>query len=163
MTCAAIRSCLIQDIKYHVIMETSVRKLWEILESKYSAKSIESRLYLKRRLYRFQFKQETSINDHLNAYTKLLADFTNIKVIKEENKILILLSFLSNVEYYMFVLTFINRRSTFGYIEVTDFLVNYELRKNENESYNASSGEVLATRGRGPEHQENQSRFKSRD
>jgi len=44
MTCGLVRSCLTQDIKYHVLYETSERKLWEILQKKYSTRSIESRL-----------------------------------------------------------------------------------------------------------------------
>ena len=52
--CGLIRSYLIQDIKYHVLHKTSARQLWEILEKKYLTKSIESRLQLKRRLYRFR-------------------------------------------------------------------------------------------------------------
>ena len=63
MTCGLIRSCLTQDIKYHVLYETSARQLWEILEKKYLTKNIESRLQLKRRLYRFQMKRELSIDD----------------------------------------------------------------------------------------------------
>jgi len=58
--CGLIRSCLTQDIKYHVLHETSARQLWEILEEKYLTKSIESRLQLKRRLYRFQMKRGCS-------------------------------------------------------------------------------------------------------
>ena len=42
--CGLIRSCLTQDIKYHVLHETSARQLWEILEKKYLTKSIKSRL-----------------------------------------------------------------------------------------------------------------------
>ena len=41
--CSLIRSCLIQDIKYQVLHETSARQLWEILK-KYLTKSIKSRL-----------------------------------------------------------------------------------------------------------------------
>ena len=33
--CGLIRSCLTQDIKYHVLYETSSRQLREILEKKY--------------------------------------------------------------------------------------------------------------------------------
>ena len=40
--CALIRYYLTQDIKYHVLHETSARQLWEILEKKYLTKSIES-------------------------------------------------------------------------------------------------------------------------
>ena len=39
-TCGIIRSCLTQDIKYHVMTETSTKKIWEILEEKYLTKSI---------------------------------------------------------------------------------------------------------------------------
>ena len=41
MTCGLIRSCLIQDIKDHVLHETSIRQLWEILEKKYLTKNID--------------------------------------------------------------------------------------------------------------------------
>ena len=38
--CGLIRSCLIQDIKYHELHETSAKQLWEILERKYLTKSM---------------------------------------------------------------------------------------------------------------------------
>jgi len=95
--CGVIKSCLTQDIKYHVITETSARKIWEILESKYLTKSIENRLHLKMRLYRFQLKKGISIGEHMNDYTKLLADLASVDVsIEEEDKILIVLSSLSD-------------------------------------------------------------------
>ena len=52
MACGLIRSCLTQDIKYHVLYKMSAMKMLEILEKKYLTKSIESQLLLKRRLYR---------------------------------------------------------------------------------------------------------------
>ena len=59
-----------------------------------STKSIESRLLIKRRLYRF-LKKELSIAEHMNNYTKLLTDLINVNVdIKEEDKALILLNSL---------------------------------------------------------------------
>ena len=78
--CGLITSCLTQDIKYHVLHETSVRHLWEILEKKYLMKNIELRLQLKRRLYRFQMKREISIDEHINSYAKLLIDLVNMDV-----------------------------------------------------------------------------------
>ena len=109
MTCGLIRSCLTQDIKYHVLYETSVRQLWEILEKKYLTKCIESRLQLKRRLYCFQLKRGLSINEHMNNCTKLLTGLVNVDVkIKEEDKTLILLNSLPDKEYEIFTLTLIN-------------------------------------------------------
>ena len=42
MACGLIRSYLTQDIKYHVLYETSAMKMSEILEKKYLTKNIES-------------------------------------------------------------------------------------------------------------------------
>ena len=91
-----------QDIKYHVLYETSTRKIREILKKKYLAKSIKTRLHLKKRLYRFQLKRRLSIDDHTNNYTKLLADLVNMDLaIKEEDKTLIFLNSLPDEEYDM--------------------------------------------------------------
>ena len=43
-TCGLIMSCLIQNIKYHVLHETSARQLWEILKERYLTKSVESQV-----------------------------------------------------------------------------------------------------------------------
>lgn len=50
-TCGVIRSCLTQDLKYHVTNVTLEKKIWKIMESKCLTKSVENRLHLKRRLY----------------------------------------------------------------------------------------------------------------
>ena len=90
-TYGLIRSYLTQDIIYHVLYETFAMKMWEILKKKYLTKSIESRLHLKRRLYRFQLKKGLSISEHMNDYTKLFTDLVNVDVdIKEEDKTLML-------------------------------------------------------------------------
>jgi len=98
-----IRSCLSQDLKYDVMNETSAKKIWETLASKYLTINVENRLHLKRRLHHFQLKMGISISDHINTYTKLLADLANVDVvIDEEDKCLILLSSLPNEGYETF-------------------------------------------------------------
>ena len=106
-----IRSCLTQDIKYHVLHGTSARQLWETLEKKYLTKSVKSRLQLKRRLYRLQMKREISVDERMNSYTKLLTDVVNVDVkTDEEDKAIILLNSLPEEEYETFTLSLINRR-----------------------------------------------------
>ena len=149
--CGVIRSCLTQDLKYDVINETSAKKIWEILESKYLTKSVENRLHLKRRLYRFQLKKGTSIGDHMNHYTKLLADLANVDVvIEDEDKALLLLSSLPDEEYETFVLTLINGKASLSYSEVTAALVNYQLRKKDKETSFEPVAGALVARAKGP-------------
>jgi len=40
--CGVIKSCLTQDLKYHVMSKSSAKMIWEILESKYLTKSVEN-------------------------------------------------------------------------------------------------------------------------
>ena len=128
--CGLIRSCLSQDIKYLVQHETSAKKLWETLEKKYLTKSVESRLQLKSKLYQFRMKKGSTVNEHINRFTKLLTDLINVDVVvEEEDKAVILLNSLPPEEYETFTMTFINGRQTLVYDEVSSALMSYETRK----------------------------------
>ena len=75
-------------------------------------------------------KRGVYISAHINTYTKLLANLTNVDVvIKEEDKALILLNSLPDERYETFALTLINERTSLSYAEVTTVLVNIELRR----------------------------------
>ena len=129
-----------------MIIETFARKIWEILESKYD-RNIENHLHLKRRFYCFQLKKGISLSEHMNNYTKLLADLGNMdEVIKDENKVLILLSSLPNDNYETFVHILINGNQSLSCNEVLAAFVNYELRRKDNESSNSTSAEALTVR-----------------
>ncbi|TXG48540.1 hypothetical protein EZV62_024415 [Acer yangbiense] len=49
--CGTIRLCLAKDQKYFVMKETMESSLWKKPEDKYMTKSIENRLYLKKKLF----------------------------------------------------------------------------------------------------------------
>ena len=83
----------------------------------------------------------------MNNYTKLPADLANVDVVIED-KVLILLSSLSDEDYETFVLTLINGKQSLSYNEVSSALINHELRRKDKESSNSTSIEVLTIRGR---------------
>ena len=85
-------------------------------------------------------KKEISIGEHINNYTKLLADLTNIvEIIKDKDKALIMLSSLLDDNYDIFILTLINGKSSLSYDEVSASLVNHELRMKDKESFSNTS------------------------
>jgi len=85
---------------------------------------------MKRRLYNFQLKKCISVCKHLNNYTKLFADLANVDVmIENEDKALILLSFLPDEDYDTFVLTLINDKQSLRFNEISSTFVNHELRR----------------------------------
>ena len=88
-TCGTIHLCLVEDHKYFVMRETSAKKLWETLEEKYIKKSLENRLYMKKKLYRFTYTLGISMNDHVNSFNKILADLLNLdEQFEDEDKAL---------------------------------------------------------------------------
>jgi len=115
-------------------------------------KSIETRLYLKIRLYCFQLKRGHSIDEHMNNYTKLLADLVNVDMaIEEEDKAVIFLNSLLDEEYETFILTLINSKQTLNYSDVSATLINYKVRRKDKQfPSNSTSTEAIVERGRGP-------------
>jgi len=112
-------------------------------------KSIESRLHLKKRLYRFQLKRWLPIGEHMNNYTMLLANLVNVDVeIEEEDKAAILLNSLSDNEYETSVITLINSKQTLNYTDVSAALVNNEVRNNKQSSSKSDLAEALMVRCR---------------
>ena len=150
MACGIIRSCLTQDIKYHVMTKISVKNIWEILKCKYLTKSTKNRLHLKRRLYHFQLKNKISIDKHMNNYTKLIADLANVDEVSK-GEALIPLSSLPDEEYETFILILINDKSSLNYIDVSATLVNHKVRrKYKVSSFSSIIAEALTARGIGP-------------
>ena len=58
-------------------------------------KSMENAHYLKKKLFRFDFKKGISINKHLNSFNKILVDLKNLDVTNaDDDKALLLLNSL---------------------------------------------------------------------
>ncbi|CAL8150755.1 unnamed protein product [Prunus armeniaca] len=105
--CASIRSFLDKELKYPYTKETSAKELWKKLEEKYMTKSAENRLFLKKRLFRLQYRLGISMHKHLNDYNKILADLANLDVIiPDEDKALCLLNSLPD-DYDHLTTTFV--------------------------------------------------------
>ena len=81
----------------------------------------------------------------MNNYTKLLVDLANVEVVIADEDIL--LSSLPDEDYKIIVLTLINDKQFLSY-NVLSALVNYELRRKDEESSNSLSVEVLTVRGK---------------
>ena len=55
--CRIIQSCLGKDQKYSFMKMTMAKELWDKLEAKYMQKSVENKLYLKKKLFRFDYNK----------------------------------------------------------------------------------------------------------
>ena len=124
------------------------KELCDNLEAKYMKKSVENKLYLKKKLFGFDYKEGILMAEHLDDFNKIITDFLNLDVkIDDENKALLLLNSLP--ESYEFLVTILLHGITnIDFEDVSNALVNNEMRKKENETYQSSSSNVLTAHGR---------------
>ena len=145
--CDTIRLCLAKDQKYFVMSETKAKELWKMLEDKYMMKSVENRLYLKKKLSRFQYRGGISMFEHLNDYNKILVDLQNLEVeIKDEDKALLLLNSLLDT-YDHLITTLLYWKNEIKFNDVANTLTNNEYRKKDKQAYMDTSCEALVIRG----------------
>ena len=93
-------------------------------------KSMENWLYLKK-LFRFPYKDDSSMQSHLDAYDKILADLRTLDVeIADEDKALCLLNSLSDKYNYLST-TLLYGKKIISYEEVESTLSNNSVRKQD--------------------------------
>ena len=161
--CGTIRLCLAKEQKYFVMKETSAAQLWKKLEDKYMTKSIENRLYLKKKLFRFQYKKGTPMIEHLDNFNKILADLQNLDVeISDEDMALLLLNSLPE-SYDHLTTTLLYGKNEVKFSDVSNALVNNEYRRKDLQDHNDTTLEALtASRGRTNNRTNGQGRSRSK-
>ncbi|KAG8485591.1 hypothetical protein CXB51_018981 [Gossypium anomalum] len=146
--CGTIRLCLAKEQKYSVMRETSAKKLWDTLEEKFLMKSLKNRLYTKKKLYRFTYAHGMSMNDHVNSFNKILADFLNLdEKFEDEDKALLLLNSLPD-EYDHLTSTLLHGKDTITFDVVCSAFYRSETRKKDKKDHRDTNAEVLTVRGR---------------
>ncbi|KAH9687281.1 hypothetical protein KPL70_014707 [Citrus sinensis] len=146
--CGIIHLCLAKDKKYSVMRETSTKKLWETLEEKYIKKSLENRLYMKKKLYRFTYTHDMSMNDHVNSFNKILADLLNLdERFEDEDATLLVLNSLPD-EYHHLTTTLLHGKNNVMFDAVYNALYNSETRKKDIKDHRDTIAKALTARGR---------------
>ena len=148
LACGTIRLCLSKELKYSFMRETSASKLWKEMEDKFMKKSTENKLYTRTKLYRFQYKPGTTMNDHITRFDSLVTDLLNLdEKVSDVDKALILLASLPD-EYEHLIVSMLTGKETITFKEVTTALYSNEIRKKDKLEHRSSAGEAHTVRGR---------------
>ena len=112
--------------------EMSASKLWKEMEDKFMKKSTKNKLYTRTKLYRFQYKPSTTMNDHITRFDSLVTDLLNLdEKVSDVDKALILLASLPD-EYEHLIVSMLIGKETITFKEVTTALYSNEIRKKIN-------------------------------
>ena len=132
-----------------VFFKTVAKDLWRKLEDKYMIKSVKNRLYLKKKLFKFTYKEGTSTHNHLDAYGKILADLRTLDVeIADEDKALYLLNLLLD-KYDHLSTTLLYGKKAISYEELESVMSNNSIRKQDiHDTRESPSSDTWIIRGR---------------
>ena len=97
--CATIRLCLSDQIMYHVMDETSPKKIWDKLEEQFMSKTLTRKLYLKQKLYGLKMQEGSDLAEHINVFNQLIADLgkVDVKIDDEDSASILLCSLLRSL------------------------------------------------------------------
>ncbi|KAE8664469.1 hypothetical protein F3Y22_tig00112762pilonHSYRG00050 [Hibiscus syriacus] len=148
LACNTIRSCLSKEQKYGYKNETSTSKIWKALEKKFLKKSSQNSLYMKKRLFRFDYQPGTRMNEHITAFNELVAYLLGMdKTFKDEDLALMLLSSLPD-EFEHLETMLLHGKDNVTLKDVTAALYSYELRKKTKKESKYEVAEAMMARGR---------------
>lgn len=138
--CSTIRMCLSKEVKHTVITESSAAAMWKKLEDTYMTKSLTTRIFAKLSLFEYTFKNGTSMVDHINGFSKLIADLLEQgETTKDEDMAFLLIRSLPST-YGHLKQTLLYGKEKLVYNEITSTLISDEQRRK-------STGEELQAEG----------------
>lgn len=94
---------LSDEVLRNVAKERTASILWAKLEELFLKKYLAKRFYMKRKLYTFSMKDETTLKDHLDEFNNLILDFENVNIVLKDKDIAMILlsSLLDSYEHFM--------------------------------------------------------------
>ncbi|GJT33553.1 zinc finger, CCHC-type containing protein [Tanacetum coccineum] len=156
---SAVILCLGNKVLREVTRKTTVAGVWSKLKTLYMTKSLDNKLYLKKKLYTFYMPAGRKIFEHIDEFNKIVLDLANIEVkFKDEDLALLLLT--STASYKHFVDTLLYEREYLTLEDVMATLNSKEIK--ERSKVKGDDGKRLYVRGRTDRRDSRQSKGKSK-
>jgi hypothetical protein len=129
--CAAMRLCIADQIMYHVMDESSPKKIWDKLVQKFMSKTLTWK-YLKKKLYGLKMQEGSDLAEHVNVFNQLVADLgkVDVKIDDEEMTIVFLCSLPDSYDHLVTTLTYGKEKVQVD--DVVAALVSHEQRRKNN-------------------------------
>ncbi|KAK9937625.1 hypothetical protein M0R45_014403 [Rubus argutus] len=141
---STIRLFIADNIINNVNDVDSAPELWERMEKLYLGKGLQTKLNLKRDLYKLKMEEGANLVEHLNVFKGLLAQLSNVEVkVEEEDKALLLLTSLPD-SYENIITTILYGKDTLKLEDVESTLLSHAKRKKADDS----QGSLFVTHGK---------------
>ncbi|PRQ51350.1 putative RNA-directed DNA polymerase [Rosa chinensis] len=131
---STIRLYIADNIINNVNNVDSATQLWEKMEKLHLGKGLQTKLNLKRDLYKLKMGEGASLMEHMNVFRGLVDQLAKVDVkIEEEDQALLLLTSLPD-SYENIITTILYGKDTLKMEEVESTLLNHEKRRKADDS-----------------------------
>ena len=154
---ANIHLTLADEILSSVEEKNSAKEIWDHLVKLYQAKSLHSKIFLKRKLYSLRMEESSSVTEHINKLNTLFSQLKALDHIIESNERAELLLQSLPDSYDQLVISLTNNSLTgeLNFDDIAAAVLEEESRRNnkDDKSGGSQQAEALAvTRGRSDVH-----------
>ena len=125
-------------------------------------KSLSSRQFRKKQLFRFRYKEGTIMNDHISNFKKVISELSNVgeKVPDEDQVMLLLCSFPETFD--TLIQSILGPKATITLEEACSCLLSDEFRKLDSVSSNQASSQAVGLIVKGNENESGKNKSRSK-
>ncbi|KAF1897989.1 hypothetical protein Lal_00032751 [Lupinus albus] len=131
VVCGFIRQYVEDNVYNHIANKEHARSLWNKIESLYTSKSGNNKLYLLNSLMNLRYKEGTSISDHLNEFQGLRDQLSGMSI-KFDDEVLglwLLNTLLDSWETFRVSITNSSSDGVVSFENVKSCVLNEEMRR----------------------------------
>lgn len=168
---ANLHLALADGVLSSIAEKKTAKEIWDTLTKLYEAKSLHTKIFLKRKLYTLRMAESSSVTDHINILNTLFAQLTSLgyKIEENERAELLLQSLPDSYDQLIINIANNNVVEILRFEDVAGAVLEEESRRKNKEDrlVNSQQAEALSmTRGRsterGPSGSQSNGRSKSR-
>src|SRR6266498_89766 len=138
--------CVSDQIMYHIMEETSPKKIWDKLDGQFMSKTVTRKLYLKQKLFSLKMQEGSDLAEHINVFNQLVTDLVKVEMtVEDEDRAIILLCSLPG-SYEHLVTTLTYGKENIKLEDIVVALLAHDQRR-KNNATGEFSGDALHIRG----------------
>ena len=147
---ATVRQYLAKNVYFYVAGEKTTKRLWNKLHDLYEKNTTSNNVFLMKKLYNLKMKEGALVAEHLNEFNIITSQLSSVKIVLDDEirSILLMCSMPDSWENLIVAMSTSTPAGTLKFDDVSNSLMNEELRRKSTIENQRGEALTLANCGR---------------